>query len=274
LADAVLGLYPDGALDIEAQRLLFYNSEPSIMTRRLVWLLLTWPLLAAVIFLIHATSFAADELATTTPVPKEVDWWQMRYGKINDRAKQGDVDLLFIGDSITEGWLGDTGREVWDKFYGPRKAMNAGIGGDRTQHVLWRLDHGNIDGIQPKLAVVMIGTNNSGTDTPDDIAAGVTAIVEKLRSKLPDARILLLGVFPRGENKDDKNRKVNVATNKIIQSLDDGKSVFYLDISEKFLDQDGKLEREIMPDLLHLSKQGYEIWAEAIEPKVSELLEK
>jgi lysophospholipase L1-like esterase len=233
---------------------------------------LKWPLLAACVLTIHAASFAADELVTTTAVSKPDDWWQRRHLKINDRANQGDVDLIFIGDSITEGWVGDAGQEVWEKFYGSRKAMNAGIGGDRTQHVLWRLDNGNIEGIKPKLAVVMIGTNNSGSDTPDDIAAGVTAIVEKLRAKLPDTKILLLGIFPRGENNDNENRKVNVATNQIIQSLDDGKSVFYLDISDKFLNQDGTLEREIMPDLLHLSKQGYEIWAESIEPKVSELL--
>jgi len=215
---------------------------------------------------------AAEELATTTPVSKSDDFWQRRFEKINDRANQGDVDLIFIGDSITEGWEGEPGKDIWQKFYGSRKAMNAGIGGDRTQHVLWRLDNGNIDGIKPKLAVVMIGTNNSGGDSPDDIAAGITSIVEKLRSKLPATKILLLGIFPRGENNDDAKRQVNLATNKIIKGLGDGKSVFYLDISDKFLQGDGTLPREIMPDLLHLSKQGYEIWAESIEPKVSELL--
>ena len=217
---------------------------------------------------------AADELATTTPVSKPDDWWQQRHQKINDRAKQGDVDLIFIGDSITQGWEGDPGKDVWQKFYGSRKAMNAGIGGDRTQHVLWRLEHGNIDGIKPKLAVVMIGTNNSGADSPGDIAAGIMAIVEKLREKLPGTKILLLGVFPRGPNGEDEKRQVNVATNNIIKSLDDGKKVFYLDISDEFLGDDGKLSKQIMPDLLHLSTRGYEIWAEAIEPKVSELLGK
>lgn len=217
-------------------------------------------------------AYAADELATTTPTSKADDWWQRRHQKINDRAKQGDVDLLFIGDSITQGWEGEPGKGVWEKFYGPRKAMNAGIGGDRTQHVLWRLDNGNLDGIEPKLAVLMIGTNNSGSDTPDDIAAGITAIVEKLRAKLPATKILLLGIFPRGENDKNPKRQVNIATNKIIQGLDDGKSVFYLDISEKFLGDDGVLSDKIMPDLLHLSTPGYEIWAESIEPKVAELL--
>jgi lysophospholipase L1-like esterase len=228
--------------------------------------------LIVLLSLSHAATFAADELATTAPVSRPDEWWQRRQQKINDRASQGSVDLIFIGDSITQGWEGDEGKDVWEKFYGERKAMNAGIGGDRTQHVLWRLDNGNLDHIQPKLAVVMIGTNNSGTDTPEDIAAGITAIVEKLRAKLPEMKVLLLAIFPRGENGDDEKRKANIATNTIIASLDDGKSVFYLDIADKFLSDDGTLAREIMPDLLHLSKRGYEIWAEAIEPKVAELL--
>jgi beta-glucosidase len=118
----------------------------------------------------------------------------------------------------------------------------------------------------------MIGTNNSGSDSAEDIAAGITAIIQKLREKLPATRILLVGVFPRGENGNDANRKVNVATNEIIKSLDDGKSVYYLDISDKFLDGNGTLPRQTMPDLLHPNKRGYEIWAEAIEPKVAELL--
>lgn len=219
-------------------------------------------------------AWAAEELATTTPVSKPNESWQRRHEKINQRAKQGDVDLIFIGDSITQGWEGDPGKDVWQKFYRSRKAMNAGISGDRTQHVLWRLENGNIDGIKPKLAVVMIGTNNSGSDSPQDIAAGITAIVEKLRDKLPETKVLLLGIFPRGENGDDRQRKVTKATNDIIKSLDDGKAVYYLDIADDFLDDDGTLSRQVMPDLLHLSKRGYVIWAEAIEPKVAELMGK
>lgn len=215
---------------------------------------------------------AADELATTTPVAKADEWWQRRNEKIDERAKQGDVDLIFIGDSITQGWEGDPGKNIWEKFYGSRKAMNAGISGDRTQHVLWRLDHGNVEGIKPKLAVVMIGTNNSGSDSPQDIAAGITAIIAKLREKLPETKVLLLGVFPRGAKPDDPQRKVNTATNEIIKTLDNGKSVIYLDISKEFLDDDGTLSKQVMPDLLHLSKRGYEIWAESIEPKVAELM--
>ena len=213
---------------------------------------------------------AADP-ATTTPVPRGDQPWKNRQEQINARAKEGDVNLLFIGDSITQGWMG-AGKDVWQKYYGERKAMNAGIGGDRTQHVLYRLDHGNIDGIKPKLAVIMIGTNNSGTDSSDDIAAGIKAIVEKLRAKLPETKILLLGIFPRGADPSDPKRQVNIAANEIAKNVEDGKNIFYLDISKKFLNDDGTLSKEIRPDLLHLSPKGYEIWAESIEPKVADLL--
>lgn len=216
------------------------------------------------------------------PAPREGGWMK-RHESFNERVKQGNVDLVFIGDSITQGWE-NNGKKVWEEFYGKRNAVNLGIGGDRTQHVLWRLDHGNIDGIKPKLAVLMIGTNNSGTNTSEQIAAGVKAIVEKLRAKLPETKVLVLAIFPRGANfdasknktekglVDDKNRKVNEGANEIIKGFADNKSVYYLDIGPKFLEKDGTLNREIMPDLLHLNEKSYRIWAEATEPKIKELL--
>lgn len=194
-----------------------------------------------------------------------------RHESFNERVKQGNVDLLLIGDSITQGWEG-AGKEVWAKYYTPRNAVNLGIGGDRTQHVLWRLDNGNIEGIKPKLAVLMIGTNNSGTNTSEQIAAGVKAIVEKLRTKLPETKVLVLAIFPRGANKDDAKRKVNEGANEIIKGLADDKMVYYLDIGPKFLADDGTLSKEVMPDLLHLNAKSYATWAESIEPKVKELM--
>ena len=205
-----------------------------------------------------------------TPVPRDAKWMQ-RHDQINARAVPGAVDLIFIGDSITQGWEG-AGRQAWEKFYGGRKAMNAGIGGDRTQHVLWRLDNGNVKGITPKVAVVMIGTNNAKGNEPAETAAGIEAVVRSLRQKLPGTKVILLGVFPRGATSDDPLRKKNMAVNEIVAKLDDGKDVFYLDIGPKFLAADGTLSKEIMPDLLHLSPRGYEIWAEAIEPKLKVLL--
>ncbi len=214
----------------------------------------------------------ADDLPTTLqPVPREGGWLD-RHNSFNERVSQGDVDLIFIGDSITQGWEGN-GKDVWAKYYGPRKAVNLGIGGDRTQHVLWRLDNGNIDGIKPKLAVIMIGTNNSGgnDNTAEEIGAGIEAIVKKLRNKLPDTKILILAIFPRNE-KPGPQREKNAKASEIASKLADDKMVYYLDIGPKFLTEDGTLTREIMPDLLHLSPKGYEIWAESIEPSVAKLM--
>lgn len=225
---------------------------------------------------VGAVSFAQDAAApaaapaTVTPVPRDGNWMN-RHNAMNERVKQGDVDLVFIGDSITQGWEG-AGKDVWAKHYGPRKAVNLGIGGDRTQHVLWRLQNGNLEGISPKLAVVMIGTNNSGNDSPEDIAAGVKAIVETLRSKTPDTKILLLATFPRGEKPGDPRRQTNEKSNAIVKTYADDMHVFFLDIGDKFLEADGSLSKEIMPDLLHLNPKSYAIWAESIEPTVAKLM--
>ncbi len=216
----------------------------------------------------------SDEVGANTavqPCSRDSDWWTARHNAMNERVKQGDVDLIFIGDSITQGWEGN-GKEVWQEYYGSRNAVNLGIGGDRTQHVLWRLDHGNVEDISPKLAVVMIGTNNSGDNTPDEISEGVKRIVEKLQAKLPQTKILLLGTFPRGPAPQDPRRQVNEKSNEIVSKLADDKMVLYLDIGKNFLQPDGTLTRKIMPDLLHLSPQGYKIWAESIEPVVAKVV--
>ncbi len=205
-----------------------------------------------------------------TPAPRDGNWMK-RHESFNERVKKGNVDLLLIGDSITQGWEG-SGKKVWEKHYTPRNAVNLGIGGDRTQHVLWRLDNGNVEGISPKAAVLMIGTNNSGTNSPVQIAEGVTAIVKKLREKLPKTKILVLAIFPRGADINDTKRKVNTAANLQIAKLADGEMVHYLDIGDKFLNNDGTLSKEVMPDLLHLNEKSYTTWAEAIEPKVKELM--
>src|SRR5262249_25243781 len=148
---------------------------------------------------------------------------------LNSRVKDGKAQLLFIGDSITQGWE-NQGKDEWAKHYSTRNAVNLGIGGDRTQHVLWRLDNGNIDGVKPKAAVIMIGTNNSGSDSAEQIAEGVKAIVDKLRTKLPETKLLLLAVFPRSEKPSEEKRVKLAKVNEIIAKLDDGKYVYYLDI--------------------------------------------
>lgn len=184
-------------------------------------------------------------------------------------AKGGDVDCLFLGDSITAGWRGQ--KEIWNTAFGSYKPANFGIGGDRTQHVLWRITEGELDGITPKAVVLMIGTNNSKSDTEEGIAAGITKIVQIIRAKSPNSKILLLAIFPRGEEPNPTREKLH-KVNETIAKLDDGKNVHYLDIGAKFLDADGTLTKEIMPDFLHLSAKGYQIWADAIAPKLAELM--
>ena len=230
-------------------------------------------LTCVVLFGALACASRADDKGPTTvePVPRDGGWMQ-RHESFNKRVAEGDVGLLLIGDSITQGWEG-AGKDVWAKYYTPRKAVNLGIGGDRTQHVLWRLDHGNVDGIQPKLAVLMIGTNNSnGTDnTAEEIAAGIEAIVKKLRAKLPQTKVLILAIFPRGKMPNPQRDK-NAKASELAAKTADGQMVYFLDIGKEFLKPDGALTEDIMPDYLHLSPAGYEIWAKSIEPKVKELI--
>ncbi|MFQ5731164.1 MAG: platelet-activating factor acetylhydrolase IB subunit [Planctomycetaceae bacterium] len=238
------------------------------MIRRSLLALMSGLLLAA-----GATRASAAEKklhSAIRPVPRKGGWMK-RHEKMNARVAKGHVDLVFIGDSITHGWEG-RGRKVWQKYYGKRNAVNLGIGGDRTQHVIWRLQNGNLKGISPKLAVIMIGTNNAGSNSPRQIADGVTEIVNIIRKKTPKTKILLLATFPRGKDGNDKRRQVNERSNAIVAKLADEKSVFYLDIGKKFLQDDGVLPRDIMPDLLHPNQKGYEIWAKAIEPSVKKLM--
>ena len=232
------------------------------------------------------TAPAAPAKATnpaTTPAPRNDNpGWVQRNDAFNARAKQGaaegDIGIVFLGDSITEGWEGH-GKEVWAKSYAARHAVNLGIGGDRTQHVLWRIQNGNLDGLAkpakgsaPKLAVIMIGTNNTGSDSAEQIAAGIGEVVKSTREKLPEAKVLLLAVFPRGKDATDPARAKIAEINQRAAAIADGKAVFFQDIGDKFLAPDGTLPDDIMPDHLHLSAKGYQIWADAIDPKVSELL--
>jgi lysophospholipase L1-like esterase len=215
----------------------------------------------------------AQDHSAVTPVPRTGRQME-RHNSFNEIVKnrQGDVDLIFVGDSITQGWEGK-GKDVWKHYYGHRKAVNLGIGGDRTQHVLWRLDHGNVDGIDPKAAVVMIGTNNSADDrnSATEIVDGVTAVVEKLRTTLPKTKILLLGIFPRGKDFNAQRGKI-LQVNQAIRKLHDGKNVHSLSIGHHFLSESGELPESIMPDYLHLSPEGYQIWAEKIERRLAKLL--
>lgn len=228
------------------------------------------------------TADAADDVSTTAAaeapsngadLPQsrlEAEWWEMRFEELNRRADSGPHPLVFIGDSITHGWEG-AGKGVWAEHYAPRKALNIGIGGDRTQHVLWRLQNGNFKGQQPKLCVLMIGTNNFWDNTAEEIAGGIKAIVQEIHRQSPDSKVLILAIFPRFEGPHPKRDMLSEAS-RIASGLADGKRVFYLDIGDAFLDDDGGLPADLMPDFLHPNEKGYKVWADAIEPTVKELL--
>jgi len=217
---------------------------------------------------------AAESAPKMTKDGKPEPGFVKRHEGFLEITKKGDIGVVFLGDSITDGWRGG-GKAVWEKSFGPLKPANFGIGGDRTQHVLWRIANGELDGLTPKAAVIMIGTNNLGGNTAEEIAAGITAIVKAVHAKHAATKILLLAVFPRGDDPAKPNVKASrekiKTINDIIAKLDDGKTVRFLDIGPKFLEADGKISKEIMPDYLHLSAKGYGIWADAITPLLSEL---
>jgi beta-glucosidase len=219
-----------------------------------------------------------------TPVGRaDKDWWISRHKAILDRIKQGNVDLIMIGDSITHYWE-KSGKQIWDQYYAKRNTVNMGFSGDKTQHVLWRLQNGEIDGINPKLAVLMIGTNNSKLNdyTSEQIADGIKAIVCTLRTKLPQTKLLILAIFPRGSDKQRESKTLdgtfnpqwakNDKANKLVSKIADNKMIYYLDINKAFLNKKGVLTREVMSDLLHPEKKGYQIWAEAMEPTIVKLM--
>ncbi len=204
-------------------------------------------------------------------------------------AREQRCDVLFLGDSITDMWREEErsgvkrGKLVWDKYYEPLHALNFAIGGDRTQHVLWRIEHGELDQLKPKVIVLLIGSNNTGVEREEGKAgkprnltheaiAGVKAVVQAIRSKRPESKLLLLGIFPRGEKADlpqrQQIREINAAT----APLHDGKHIFFLDIGDKFLKPDGAIDRDVMPDCTHPNDKGYEIWAKAIEQPLKKLL--
>jgi len=223
---------------------------------------------------------APAENTAVIPAPRTFPTnWMSSHEAFVKQAKQGGIDLLFLGDSITAGWFwGNGGINVWNKCYALRHAAEFGIGYDRTQNVLWRIEHSELDGIKPKVVVLLIGTNNAGNEdngkprnTTPEIVEGVAAIVNELRARLPESKILLFGIFPRGETTDPVRGQVR-AVNAQLAKLDDGKRVTFMDIGSKFLGPDGTLSRSIMPDLLHPNEKGYQIWADAMASTLDRMM--
>jgi beta-glucosidase len=189
-----------------------------------------------------------------------------RHNGFVDIAKNGDFDILFEGDSITDWWQqagAQGGTEVQKKYFGDVKIANFAVAGDTTQGVLWGLQNGEGQGRKPKAVMLMIGTNNTGSNTGPEIAEGVGAVVYELRKDIPDAKILLLAIFPRGAGPTDASRMNNDEANKIIDKLLDGKHVFFKNINDQLLDAQGRVVG-FRTDNLHPNAEGYEIWAKAV----------
>ena len=213
---------------------------------------------------------AGADIRAVTPVPQNADtnsWWMKRHAQKLERVKAGGSRVVFIGDSITHFWEGN-GRAQWEKYFAgaPYHALNLGYSADRTEHVLWRLDHGELDGYEAKAVVLMIGTNNNYGDKPEDIARGIRTLLADIRAKQPQAKILLLPVFPRGERPDDAKRRNNAAVIALIKPYADGENILWLDFTDRLVQGDGTISKDLMPDFLHPREAGYRIWADAALP--------
>jgi lysophospholipase L1-like esterase len=201
---------------------------------------------------------------------------EQRHLAFVEEARRGGIECLLMGDSITDWWR-RAGLAVYEANFGELDCANFGIAGDRTQGVLWRMQNGELDGYSPKLMMLMIGTNNlsgrtSTPNTPGEIAMGIATIVNTFRIEFPEAKVLLLGVFPRGAEANNEYRDSIRQINTLIASLDDGEHVRFMDIGDRFLGADGSIPVEVMADGLHPTARGYEIWAEAVMPTFREML--
>lgn len=237
-------------------------------------------LISALIFSTHdlcaqSDSPNANNVKAATPEKIEEGKLPRFQSQVEAMQKgEGKIDLLMIGDSITQGWE-NAGKNVWGEYYAHRKPINLGISGDRTEHVLWRLENMPLDLISPKAAVVMIGTNNLGSKmSPSDTAQGIAAVVEKLRWLKPQMKIIVLKVFPRDKNPDGNLRQKVNELNEIFPPLVEGiDNVQVVDINDSFLEDDGTISNDVMPDKLHLSENGYKFWARALEPVLEKTLD-
>lgn len=242
---------------------------------------LSFALLSLFALSLFTSALSAKEMPQSValkPDTRIIGWWFKRHGdnvdKIdNAEKKKENIELLMIGDSITHGWEG-AGKDVWKKYYEHRKPINMGFSGDRTEHVLWRLEQLPLNKINPKAAVLMIGTNNigHGSSGPKEAADGIKAIVGKLQKQYPNMQILVLNVFPRGNKPEDGARKKIEEINSYLPELLKGeKNVTLLDINPVFLDENNILQPEIMKDFLHPGADGYALWAKAVEPTLARL---
>lgn len=225
-----------------------------------------------------AHGYAAGSSLATTPVSAFgfIKWWDE--GRLLQKRNavadgDGEFDLVMIGDSITHMWEreGAPGVAVNEKLCKRYKVLNLGIGSDQTQHVLWRLQNGELEGYKAKVFTIMIGTNNGGRD-PAAIAKAIGSMVGLIREKHPESKVVLMPIFPRSAKADDKRRLDNGKVNELIAKIPDGKDVIWLDFNSKFLTPDGTLEKDMMYDLLHPTQKGYEIWLESMSPVLRDII--
>lgn len=195
-----------------------------------------------------------------------------RHKSFVEIAQRGNIDLLFVGDSITDWWA-RSGLEVWNANFASMKPANFGIAGDTTQGVLWRMQNGELEGFKARLIVHMLGTNNINRNPVDEIVDGNRLIIEEFKKRQPQAKVLLLGVFPRGAQAENAFRATIKEMNGKLAKLADNRQVFFMDIGEKFLQPDGTLPADVMPDGLHPNAKGYQIWADAIRDEVKRLMQ-
>ncbi len=230
----------------------------------------TFPLSLALAF--FAAGMALSRDGPLKPVSrKDNPVWMDRHALLRERSKQA-ADVVFLGDALIQGWEGPDGAVAWKKQFEPLKAANFGAGGDRIEHVLWRITEGQeLHATKPKVIVLQVGGSNLAANAADEIVDGITALVKELNRQKPEAKVLLLGLLPRGSKANDKFRDKVKEVNKGLAALE-GKSVHYLDTGAKFLDKDGDLVEEAMPDGLHPSAAGYALWAEAIRAALDPML--
>lgn len=262
-------------------------------------LLFLAPALAGLVILAPAQTPAPVPAASAAPVvtatpPPKVDasapipkTGNARFFQLHEsflaRGKAGPIGVLFLGDSITAGWT--KAPHVWEHYFGKYQPANFGIGGDQTQHVIWRIENGELEGISPKVVVLMIGTNNSAVHTGAEIAAANQRIIELIRTKLPGTKVLLLAILPRDARRNadgfiteaaiaDAAKRVaaNDRANDLLAKMDDGANVRFLNTNAIFLGRDGRIPWSIMPDQLHPNAAGYQLWAEAISPLLNEMM--
>ena len=201
------------------------------------------------------------------PTKRTEDWWQLRHQqKLTElREINEPIDILFLGDSITHAWEVE-GDKYWQQHFVHRRVFNLGFAGDRTEHLLWRLQDSELERLSPQWIVLLIGTNNAGhrLDAPEDIAAGIQTILEELRLQLPASKILLMAIFPRSRNTNKPMRQRVDVSNALIKTFTDGKHIHWLDINSQFLTAHGILLESVMPDLLHPNATQYHKWGNAI----------